>query len=131
MEITQILHEGRKISVPSGALAIEGKKGSPLKADLKQKGDSDFWADVATTVAPGVENILDSASDTLVVQNGSVFRSNSRRDPLASGVSGVADGINQTLNRRLQNNQRESIVSYFQLDSNQTVYLKAYEDITF
>ena len=131
MEVIQILHEGRKINVPAGALVIEGKKGSPLKADLKQKGDSDFWADVATTVTPGIERVIDSASDTLVVQNGSVFRTNSRRDPLASGASGIAEGINQTLNRRLRNNQRESIVSYFQLDSNQTVYLKAYEDIAF
>ena len=131
MEVTQILHEGRKISVPAGALVIEGKKGSPLKADLKQKGDSDFWADVASTVTPGIERVIDSASDTLVVQNGSVFRTNSRRDPLASGASGLADGINQTINRRLRNNQRESIVSYFQLDADQTVYLKAYEDIAF
>ncbi|MGB5633856.1 MAG: hypothetical protein WBM86_13910, partial [Waterburya sp.] len=131
MEITQILHQGQKIDVPAGALVIEGKKGSPLKADLKQKGDSDFWANVGSVVAPGVERALDSAGDTLVVQNGSVFRTNDSRDPLASGVSGVADGVSSTLNRRIERNQRESILSYFQLDSGKTVYLKAYEDISF
>ena len=131
MEITQILHQGRKIDVAPGALAIEGKKGSPLKADLKQKGDSDFWANVGSVVAPGVERALDSASDTLVVQNGSVFRTNDSRDPLASGISGVADGVSRNLNRRLERNQRETILSYFQLDSGKTVYLKTYEDISF
>ena len=131
MEVTQILHQGQKIDVPAGALVIEGNKGSPLKADLKQKGDSDFWANVGSVVAPGVERALDSAGDTLVVQNGSVFRTNDSRDPLASGVSGVADGVSRTLNRRIERNQRESILSYFQLDSGKTVYLKAYEDISF
>ena len=131
MEVAQILHQGQKIDVTPGSLLIEGKKGSPLKADLKQKGDSDFWANVGSVVAPGVERALDSASDTLIVQNGSVYRTNSGRDPLTSGAAGIADGVSQTLNRRLQNNQRESIVSYFQLDSGKTVYLKAYEDISF
>ena len=131
MEVTQILHQGRKIDVPTGALLIEGKKGSPLKADLKQKGDSDFWANVGSVVAPGVERALDSASNTLIVQNGSVYRTNDRRDPLTSGISGVADGVSRTLNRRIQRNQRETILSYFQLDSGKTVYLKAYEDIVF
>ncbi|MDJ0592066.1 MAG: TrbI/VirB10 family protein [Pleurocapsa sp. MO_226.B13] len=131
MEVTSILHQGRKIDVTAGALLIEGKKGSPIKADLKQKGDSDFWANVGSVVAPGVERALDSASDTLIVQNGSVYRSNSNRDPLASGISGVADGVSRTLNRRIQRNQRETILSYFQLDSGKTVYLKAYEDIVF
>ena len=78
-----------------------------------------------------MERALDSAGDTLVVQNGSVFRTNDSRDPLASGVSGVADGVSSTLNRRIERNQRESILSYFQLDSGKTVYLKAYEDISF
>ena len=131
MEVTQILHQGRKIDVTAGALLIEGKKGSPLKADLKQKGDSDFWANVGSVVAPGVERALDSASNTLIVQNGSVYRTNDRRDPLTSGISGVADGVSRTLNRRIQRNQRETILSYFQLDSGKTVYLKAYEDIVF
>ena len=131
MEVTQILHQGRKIDVPTGALLIEGKKGSPLKADLKQKGDSDFWANVGSVVAPGVERALDSASDTLIVQNGSVYRTNNRRDPLASGAAGIADGVSRTINRRIQRNQRETILSYFQLDSGKTVYLKAYEDIVF
>ncbi len=131
MEVTQILHQGRKIDVTAGALLIEGKKGSPIKADLKQKGDSDFWANVGSVVAPGVERALDSASDTLIVQNGSVYRSNSNRDPLTSGISGVADGVSRTINRRIQRNQRETILSYFQLDSGKTVYLKAYEDISF
>ena len=131
MEVTQILHQGRKIDVPTGALLIEGKKGSPLKADLKQKGDSDFWANVGSVVAPGVERALDSASDTLIVQNGSVYRTNNKRDPLTSGISGVADGVSRTINRRIQRNQRETILSYFQLDSGKTVYLKAYSDISF
>lgn len=129
MEITQVIHEGQRIEIPAGYLVVEGKKGSPLKADLKQKGDSDFWGDVASIAAPGIERALDQTSETIVVQNGSVFRSDSR-DPLASGISGVIDGANKTLNRRL-NNQRETVVSYFQLDSNKTVYLRAYEDISF
>lgn len=131
MEITQILHQGRKIEIAPGALAIEGKKGSPLKADLKQKGDSDFWANVGSIVAPGIERAVDSAGDTIVVQNGSVYRSNSSRDPLASGAAGIADGVSRSLNRRIQRNQRESILDYFQLDAGKTVYLKAYEDISF
>lgn len=129
MEITQVIHEGQRTEIPAGYLVVEGKKGSPLKADLKQKGDSDFWGDVASIAAPGIERALDQTSETIVVQNGSVFRSDSR-DPLASGISGVIDGANKTLNRRL-NNQRETVVSYFQLDSNKTVYLRAYEDISF
>lgn len=131
MEVTQILHQGRKIDVAPGALAIEGKKGSPLKADLKQKGDSDFWANVGSIVAPGIERAVDSAGDTIVVQNGSVYRSNSSRDPLASGAAGIADGVSRSLNRRIQRNQRESILDYFQLDAGKTVYLKAYKDISF
>lgn len=131
MEIAEILYLGKKIKIPSGSLMVEGKKGSPLKADLKQKGDSDFLADVGSILAPGVERALDSANDTLIVQNGSVFQTNNRRDPLTSGVSGVASGISNNINRRISRNQRESILSYFQLDSGKTVYLKAYEDITF
>lgn len=129
MEITQIIYDGQRINVTAGSLVVEGKKGSPLKADLRRKGDSDFWGDVASTVAPGIERALDNTSDTIVVQNGSVFRSDNR-DPLASGISGVIDGANKTLNRRL-NNQQETVVSYFELSSNKTVYLKAYEDISF
>ena len=133
MEVTQILYGGDKIAVPPGALLIEGKKGSPLKADLKQKGDSDFWANAGSVVTPGVERAFESVGDTLVIADGerSLLRTNnSRRDPLANGASGIADGLSQTLNRRLERNQSETILSYFQLDSGKTVYLKAYEDIS-
>ncbi len=134
MEVTQILHEGQRINVTPGSLLIEGKKGSPLKADLKQKGDSDFWANAGSILAPGVERTFETVGDTLVIEDGdrSIFRTdNSSRDPLASGAAGIADGVSQALNRRLERNQRETILSYFQLDSGKTVYLKAYEDISF
>ncbi len=133
MEVTQILYGGDKIAVPPGALLIEGKKGSPLKADLKQKGDSDFWANAGSVVTPGVERAFESVGDTLVIADGerSLLRTNnSRLQPLANGASGIADGLSQTLNRRLERNQSETILSYFQLDSGKTVYLKAYEDIS-
>ncbi len=133
MEVTQILYDGDKIAVPPGALLIEGKKGSPLKADLKQKGDSDFWANAGSVVTPGVERAFESVGDTLVIADGerSLLRTNnSGIQPLANGASGIADGLSQTLNRRLERNQSETILSYFQLDSGKTVYLKAYEDIS-
>lgn len=133
MEVTQILYGGDKIAVPPGALLIEGKKGSPLKADLKQKGDSDFWANAGSVVTPGVERAFESVGDTLVIADGerSLLRTNnSGIQPLANGASGIADGLSQTLNRRLERNQSETILSYFQLASGKTVYLKAYEDIS-
>ena len=133
MEVTHILDGSDKIAVPPGALLIEGKKGSPLKADLKQKGDADFWANAGSVVTPGVERAFESVGDTLIIADGdrSVLRTNnSRLQPLARGASGIANGLSQTLNRRLERNQSETVLSYFQLDSGQTVYLKVYEDIS-
>ena len=137
MEVTHLIEGTRKIAIPSGVVQIEGKNGSPLKAKLKRKGDSDFLTDLVTIAAPGVSEAMGSladSADTLVFEEGdrSLLRTrNGNSNPLASGISGLADGAENVLNRRLQRNiNNESILSYFQLDSGKTVHLVVYEDFS-
>lgn len=137
MEVTQIIVGTEKIAVPQGSMRLEGKNGSPLKADLKRKGDSNFLTDLGAIVAPGVEKAMDSVADSAdsFTFNGgdNSFSSYSNRDrnPLASGVSGVAEGAGNVLNDRLQRNARNgNILSYFQLESGTTVHLVVYNDFS-
>lgn len=137
MEIAEIITKDRRIEVPSGILLVEGKKGRPLKADLKREGDGDFLTTLGAIVAPGVEQAFDSladSADTLMFEDGdrSLLRTNSGdSNPLASGVSGIAEGTNRVLTRRIERNSSEIVTSYFQLKSGETVYLTAYEDFSF
>jgi outer membrane biosynthesis protein TonB len=133
LEVVEIIKTtGEKINVPPGVLMVEGKNGSPLKADLKRKGDSNVLAELGSVIAPGVEEALDTTADSISFngENNSFSRiSNRDRSPLASGISGVAEGTGRALDRRLSRNRRESVVSYFQLDSGTTVNLVVYEDL--
>lgn len=133
LEIVEIIKTtGEKISIPPGIMMVEGKNGSPLKADLKRKGDSNVLAEVGSIIAPGVERALDTTADSLSFngENNSFSRVTNRdRSPLASGISGVAEGTERSLNRKLSRNRQESVVSYFQLDSGTTVNLVVYEDL--
>lgn len=135
MEVTEIIMGTKKITIPSGAIQIESKNGSPLKAELKQKGNSDFASDLGSIVAPGIERAFDSLSnsaDTLIFddKDSSILRTrNSRENPLASGVSGAANGVSNVLNRRLQRNDT-SVSAYFQLDRGEQVRLIVYQDFS-
>lgn len=133
LEIVEIIKTtGEKISIPPKVMMVEGKNGSPLKADLKRKGDSNFLAELGSVIAPGVEEALDTTADSITFngENNS-FSSirNRNRSPLASGISGVAEGTGRALDRRLSRNRRESVVTYFQLDGGTTVNLIVYEDL--
>ena len=133
MEVTEIIKGNQKITVPPGAIQIESKNGSPLKAELKQKGDSDFATDLGAIIAPGIEQAFDSVSDsadTLFFDDGdsSMLRTrNSENNPLASGVSGVANGVGNVLDRRLERND-PNVSVYFQLNRGEQVRLIVYED---
>lgn len=133
LEIIEIIKtNGDKIAVPSGAIAVEGRNGAPLKADLKRRGDSNFLAEVGSVIAPGVEEAFESTADTISFDgDSSSFSriSNRNRSPLESGISGLARGAGRSLDRRLSRNGRESVVSYFQLDGGTTVGLVIYEDL--
>ena len=137
MEVTEIINEtgGKNITIPSGAVQIESKNGSPLKAELKQKGNSSFANDLGAIVAPGIERAFDSLSnsaDTLIFDDGdrSILKTrNNRENPLASGVSGAADGVNNVLNRRLQRNDSR-VSAYFQLEKGEKVRLVVYENFS-
>lgn len=135
MEVTEIVGEAQKINIPAGAIQVESKDGSPLKAELKQKGGSNFANDLGSIVAPGIERAFDSLSnsaDTLIFEDGnsSILRTrNSRENPLASGVSGAANGVGEVLNRRLQKND-SSVSAYFQLERGEKVRLVVYENFS-
>ncbi len=119
-----------KISVPPGTLEIVSEDGSPLRAELKQKKSSDFLTDAGAIVAPGIERALDS-TDSLLLNDGdsSIIQTNSNRDPLTSGISGVASGASDVLSNRMRNrSSRNNAVPYFQFKGDQTVYVRVNED---
>ena len=130
MEITHIVKsfDEPKIPVPQGTLEIVSKDGSPLKAEVKQKGSSDFWTSAAAIIAPGIERALDDA-DSLLVDNDSYSVVSRNDNPLTSGLSGVAEGASDVLSDRMRNrSNRNSVVPYFQFDGDQTVRIRVNED---
>ena len=115
MEVTNIMPslEEPIISVPPGTLEIIAKDGEPLRAKLKQKGGNrDLLTNVGAILAPGVERALDTADDLLLDGDNIAIRRN--REPLASGLSGVAEGVGDVLGNQLRNSSRSRAVSYFQ-----------------
>jgi len=130
MEVTHIVKsfDEPKIPVPQGTLEIVSKDGSPLKAEVKQKGSSDFWTSAGAIIAPGIERALDDA-DSLLVDNDSYSVVSRNDNPLTSGLSGVAEGASDVLSDRMRNrSNRNSVVPYFQFDGDQTVRIRVNED---
>lgn len=137
MEVTQIISnlEEPIISVPSGTLEVIAKDGLPLRAKLKQTGSSDTLSNLGAIVAPGIEEAFDSladSADSLLLNDGdrSIVRSDGRRNPLASGLSGVANGASEVLKAQIdsRNNQSNSRISYFQFEGGQTVQIVVNEN---
>lgn len=127
IEVVQSLQE--KISVPSGTLEIVSKDGSPLKADLKKKNSSQFWANAGVVIAPGLESALDSIGDQVdVSSNGSSIRVSGNSNPVAKGASGLIEGGSDLLNQRVRQSSNNRPVSYFEFDSKKTVLLRVNED---
>jgi hypothetical protein len=138
MEVVYIVGADRqKIPVRPGAMQIVAEDGSPLKADLKQKGEPDFLAQVGAIVAPGVERAMNSVADSsssLILEEGdrSLIRTNGGDgDPIAAGVSGIANGATEVLSRQLDSEPTQSVASYFQFDSDETVTVQVNEELIF
>ena len=135
MEVTAILDNSERISVAPGVLQIASEDGSPLKADLKQKGGPGFWDNFGAIAAPGVERAFDSLSDSadsLTLSDGdrSVIRTSGGGDnPLAAGISGVASGASEVFSSQLENQRAERVVPYFQFKSGETVRIMVYDDL--
>ena len=136
MEVTHIIQsfESPKIVVPPGTLEIVSENGSPLKAEIKQKGSSDFWTSAGAIIAPGIEKAMDSVADSaesVLLNDGdrSIISTNGDSNPLASGISGVAEGASNVLSNRMRSrSNRNSIAPYFQFDGDQTVRIRVNED---
>lgn len=137
MEVTHILRgpNREKVPVPTGALQVLGEDGSPLKAELKKKGGSGFWNDAAAIAAPGIERamgaVADSA-DSLILEDGDrslIQTSGDRSNPLASGISGVANGVSQVFGSRLNSVPSNTSVPYFKFDPGETVRVSVNEDV--
>ena len=136
MEVTHILLDWStpKIAVPPGTLEIVSQDGSPLKAELKQKGSDNFWPLAGAIIAPGIERAMDSvadSADSLLLNDGarSIISTNGDSNPLASGISGVAKGAANVLSNRMRSRSNQNnVVPYFQFDGEQTVRIRVNED---
>ncbi len=132
MKVIQVVKgfDQPKINVPEGTLEIVAKDGSPLQAKLKRKGNSDFMSDLGAVIAPGVERALDSGTNILVNDgSGFSFSSSKNKDPLSSGLSGVADGVGDLVRERTRRNSNQTrTLSYFQFKAEQTVQIIVNED---
>ena len=128
MEVNQIVMDWSKpkIDLNPGTFKIVAKDGSPLKAKLQQKRSNGFWTNAGAIVAPGISNALDTA-DNILLDDDDNYYINSNSDPLASGISGIADGASNVLNNRMRS-RSQGAVSYFQFDK-QTVRVVVNEDI--
>ncbi|GFE72158.1 TrbI/VirB10 family protein [Chroococcus sp. FPU101] len=135
MKVTQIIRSsGEKIPVPSGSLPVVDEDGSPLKASLERKGGASFWTKFGTAIAPGLQRGMESLANTgesLLLQDGdrSVIRSSGSSNPLASGLSGVADGASRVFLSQLEQGKNERAAPYFQFDGGQTVRVMVNEDL--
>ncbi len=110
-----------KIDVPPGTLEIIAEDGSPLRANLKQEGNSNFLSEV---VAPGVEAVLNSSANNLTGSYSGVSS-----DPLSAGASGVARSTSNLIRQRMRGTGRSSRnLSYFVFEGDQTVRVVVNED---
>ena len=110
-----------KIDVPPGTLEIVAQDGSPLRANLKQEGNSNFLSEV---VAPGVEAVLNSSANNLTGSYSGVSS-----DPLSAGASGVARSTSNLIRQRMRGSGRSSRnLSYFVFEGDQTVRVVVNED---
>lgn len=137
MEVTHILRgpNREKVPVPSGALQVLAEDGAPLKAELKKKGGSGFWNNAAAITAPGIERamaaVADSA-DSLILDDGDrslIQTSGDSTNPLASGISGFANGVSQVFGSRLNSVPSNTSVPYFKFDPGETVRVSVNEDV--
>ena len=135
MEVTAIRGDNReRIPVNPGVLQITSEDGSPLKADLKQKGGPGFWDHFGAIAAPGVERAFESiadSADSLLVNDGdrSIVRTSGGGDnPVAAGISGVASGASDVFSSQLESRRIERAVPYFQFESGESVRIMVYED---
>lgn len=136
MDVTRILTEEGSHTIPPGAMQIISHDGSPLKAELRKLEDNRFWQDFSAAVAPGVERAMGSLAnegESLILQgNRSVITSSSgNSNPLAAGVSGVANGVSQVLTNQMQQGHQAQPVPYFWFPSGATVQIVVYDDISF
>ena len=131
MEVIEIVFDFNqpKLSVPAGTLEIVAEDGSPLKAKIKQKRGDDFWSNAGAIIAPGIEKALDN-TDSLLVNDGdrSIIRANGNDNPLASGISGVAEGASTVFTERMRRARNQSVVSYFEFEGERTVRIRVNED---
>ena len=137
MEVTAIVGDnGERILVTPGVLQIVAEDGSPLKADLKQKGGPGFWDNFGAIAAPGVERAFESiadSADSLLVNDGdrSIVRTSGSGDnPRAAGISGVASGASDVFSSQLESRRTEKAVPYFQFESGKNVRIMVYEDFS-
>lgn len=136
LEVTQMLGPNdEKTPVPPGALRVLAEDGSPLKADLKNKGGRSFWDNAAALIAPGIERAMGaiaSSADSLVLEDGdrSLIRSSGGDDnPLAAGIGGVAEGVSEVYGDRLSNSQPAPSAPYFKFDGGKTVRVLVNQDV--
>ena len=123
LKISHILRgfDQPKIDVPPGTLEIVAQDGSPLRANLKQEGNSNFLSEV---VAPGVEAVLNSSANNLTGSYSGVSS-----DPLSAGASGVARSTSNLIRQRMRGTGRNSRnLSYFVFEGDQTVRVVVNED---
>lgn len=137
MDVTHILRGSNreKVALPQGGVQVVAEDGSPLKAELKQKGGRNFWANAARMIAPGLERAMGaiaSSADSLVLEDGdrSLIRTSGGDDnPLAAGVGGVAEGVSEAVSDRQNNTQRQPSTPYFKFDGGTTVRVVVSQDV--
>lgn len=137
MEVTHILVGSNRDRVPvsAGALQVVADDGSPLQAKLKQKGGRNFLADAAAILAPGIERAMGSiadSADSLILEDGdrSLIRtSGDNSNPLAAGVSGVAEGVAEKFGQQNTNSRNDTSAPYFKLSEGETVRIIVNQDI--
>ncbi|MGK7939365.1 MAG: TrbI/VirB10 family protein [Crocosphaera sp.] len=136
MDVTRILSEDGSYPIPPGAMQIISHDGSPLKAESQKLEDNRFWQDFSAAVAPGVERAMGeiaNSTESLVVQGSRsvITSSNGSSNPLAAGVSGVANGVSQVLGDRMRAQNQVQSVPYFWFPSGATVQIVVYSDLAF
>jgi len=136
MEVTDVIRgpNRQKIPVPKGALQVVAEDGSPLKAGLEKKGRR-VLANAAAILAPGVERAMDSvanSAESLILKDGdrSLIRSSSDdSNPLAAGISGLANGAAKVVTERLEPPKTDTAVPYFKFPGGKTVRVYVNEDV--
>ncbi|CAA9571891.1 hypothetical protein AVDCRST_MAG81-1714 [uncultured Synechococcales cyanobacterium] len=136
LEVTDIIRgpNRQKVPVPNGALQVLAEDGSPLKADLEKKGGRRFFANAASILVPGIERAMDSvanSADSLILDDGdrSLIRSSGSSNPLASGISGLANGASRVVGERLDRSTTDTSVPYFKFPGGKAVRVFVNEDV--